>query len=66
GLIPDSLRGRVSSITSLLASCSRATGIAVTGFLLEFRWVFPTIAFLWGFLFLAAVIATLSTALRRA
>ncbi|MBO0783451.1 MAG: MFS transporter, partial [Ktedonobacteraceae bacterium] len=56
GLIPDSLRGRVSSITNLLASCSRATGIAVTGFLLELRWIFPTIAFLWGFLFLAAVI----------
>lgn len=66
GLIPDSLRGRVSSITMLLTMSSRAAGLAVTGVLLQQGWIVLTIAFLWGFLFLAAIIATLSTALRRA
>lgn len=65
-LIPDELRGRVSSITALLTMSSRSAGVAITGFLLQQGWIVPTIVFLWGFLFLAALIATLSPALRKA
>ena len=65
-LVPDELRGRVSSITSLLATCSRSVGLAVAGFLLQQIGIFPTIVFFLGCLFLAAVGATCSTALRRA
>jgi MFS family permease len=65
-LIPDELRGRVSSITSLLIMSSRTIGLAVTGLLLQQLGIFPTIVFTWGCLFLAALGATLSTALRKA
>jgi MFS family permease len=65
-LVPDELRGRVSSITSLLATCSRSIGLAVTGLLLQQLGLFPTIVFFLGCLFLAAGGATCSTALRRA
>jgi len=65
-LIPDELRGRVSSITQLLLMSSRSLGLAVTGLFLQQLGIFPTIVFTWGCLLLAAVGATFSTALRRA
>ena len=65
-LIPDELRGRISGITRLLLMSSRSLGLAVTGLFLQQLGIFPTIAFTWGCLFLAAVGATFSTALRRA
>lgn len=65
-LIPDELRGRISGITRLLTMSSRPLGLAVTGLFLQQLGIFPTIVFTWGCLFLAAVGATLSTALRRA
>lgn len=65
-LIPDELRGRISSVTKLLIRSSRSLGLVMAGVLLQHVGIFPSLFLFWGWLFLAAGGATLSTSLRQA
>jgi MFS family permease len=65
-LIPDELRGRISSVTKLLILGSRSLGLVMAGFLLQHLGIFPSILLFWGWLFIAAVGATLTAPLRQA
>ncbi len=65
-LIPDELRGRVNSITSLILLVSRSLGIALTGFLLQQFGTFPTTMFFWVCLVLVALVAIFNPHLRNA
>src|SRR5712692_3769813 len=65
-LIPDELQGRVNSVFRLLAFGFQPLGWVVTGLLIQFIQVIPTILLLFVFYLILAVLTTLNPHVRHA